>query len=93
MIMKLKNQTPGPKAAIEPVKKNYINNKLINPVVKPELLTRLMNSKEELGWLSRYSDRLQAGRSGFDSRQGQDTYFSLLHTVHSGGPPSRLFNG
>jgi hypothetical protein len=36
---------------------------------------------EESGWLSRHSDRLQAGRPGFNSRQG---HFSLLHSVQTG---------
>jgi hypothetical protein len=31
---------------------------------------------------NRYSDGLQAGRSGFDSRQGE--YVSLLHSVQNG---------
>jgi hypothetical protein len=35
-----------------------------------------------LGYLSRYSDGLRAGRLGFDSRQGED--FSFLHRAQAG---------
>jgi hypothetical protein len=40
------------------------------------------NHIKESGELSRYSDRLGAGRPGFDSRLGED--FSFLHSVQTG---------
>jgi hypothetical protein len=43
----------------------------------------LLHGSQPSGLLNRYGDGLRAGRSEFDSRQGQEI-FLLLHSVQTG---------
>jgi hypothetical protein len=59
---------------------------------KPRKLRRLIND-DESGWLSRYSDRIRAGRPGFNFRQKQFFSLSLQRPDRQRGPLCPLSNG
>jgi hypothetical protein len=47
----------------------------------------------EAKYLCRYRDGLRAGRPGFNSRQGQEIFYSPQRPGQLWGPPSLLSNG